>query len=338
MDWDTARRTFQTAVIWIAVAALALLLWHIRQGVLLMFGTVVVAVLLHVLASFISDWTRMPHAPSLAVATGIVIAVIGVMAWRFGTQLSSQFADLMQNIEGGARYLQTRLSDSGFDSLMTRATEEGTSFITSSISSALSIGLTFVQAAIVVTVGAVYLAAQPGLYRDGFAKLFRPERRPRVMKSIDLIGRTLRLWLLGQLILMLLIGILTFIAVWMIGLPNALALALIAGLLEIVPYIGAFVSALPAVLVALTLGFVPALWTAFAYLAIQTIEGYVTTPLIERRFVTIPPALVLAGIVVSSMLFGAVGVILAAPMTVVVYVAVKMIYVEDPLDESPRRI
>lgn len=334
MDWDNARRTLQTAVIWTAVAALAFVLWHIRQGVLLVFGAVVLAVLLSMLASFISNWTRMPHGPSLAIATGVVIAVIGLMFWRFGAQLSSQFTQLVEHVQSGEAYLRSTFHNSGLAQLGAQVTEQGTSFITRSISSVLSTGVTFIEAAIVLAISAIYLAAQPELYRAGFAKLFQPERRPRVLKSLDLIGRALQLWLLGQLMLMVGVGILSFIAVWLIGLPNAVALALLAGILEIVPYLGPFISAIPAVLVALTLGLAPALWTAAAYLLIHVFEGYVTEPMIDRYFVTIPPALILTGIVASDLMFGTIGVIMAAPITVVVYMAVKMIYVDNPLGEK----
>lgn len=338
MDWESVRRTFQTALIWTALAALAFILWHIRQGMLLVFGAVILAVLLHVLASFISDWTRMPHGPSLALATGVVVAILGFMVWRFGAQLSSQFSQLVQHAESGAQYLQSVLRDSGFAAFGAQVTEQGTSFITSSISGVLSAGMTFIEATIVLAISAVYFAAQPDLYRTGFAKLFRPEQQPRVMKSLDLIGRSLKLWLLGQLVLMIGVGILSFIAVWLIGLPNAIALALLAGILEIVPYLGPFISAIPAVLVALTLGITPALWTVVAYLTIHVFEGYVTAPMIERYFVTVPPALILSGIVASDLLFGTIGVIMAAPITVVVYMAVKMIYVEDPLGEKHKTV
>jgi predicted PurR-regulated permease PerM len=334
MDWDNARRTFQTALIWSAVAALAFVLWYIRQGVLLVFGAVVLAVLLDMLASFISRGTRVPHGPSLALATAIVIAVIGFMFWRFGAQLSSQFSQLAQNIQDGEQYLHTTFQNSGLGQLGAQVTEKGTSFITGALSGVLSTGLAFVEAAVVLAISAIYLAAQPELYRTGFSKLFAPAQRPRVLQSLDLVGRSLKLWLLGQLILMIGVGILSFIAVWLIGLPNAVALALLAGILEIVPYLGPFISAIPAVLVALTLGVAPALWTIVAYILIHVFEGYVSAPMVDRYFVTIPPALVLAGIVACDLLFGTIGVIMAAPITVAVYMSVKMIYVENPLGEK----
>lgn len=84
------------------IATLAFVLWCLRQGVLRVFGAVIAAVLLHVLASFISDWTRISCGPSSALATSILIAVIGFTAWRFGATLSSQITELVRHIESGA--------------------------------------------------------------------------------------------------------------------------------------------------------------------------------------------------------------------------------------------
>ncbi|HEU5017437.1 MAG TPA: AI-2E family transporter [Pseudolabrys sp.] len=334
MDWESARRTSQTALIWVSLAALAVLLWVVREGLLLIFGAIVIAVLLHVLAAFISRWTHLSHGPSLAIATAFVIAVVGITFWRFGAQLSGQFSGLMHNVENGTRFLRELLQQHGFSSLSNQLAERGTSFITSFISDALKGGLRVIEAAIVLAIMGIYLAAQPALYRRGLALLFRPRQRERALNAIDLIGRTLKLWLFTQLILMLLVGILSFIALWIIGLPNPVALALIAGIFEFVPYLGPFISAIPALLVALTMGgLAPVIWTAIAYVGIHLFEGYLTAPLIERHFVTIPPALILSGIVICELLFGITGVVLAAPITVVVYMAVKMLYVEDPLEE-----
>ena len=80
------------------------------------------------------------------------------------------------------------------------------------------------------------------------------------------------------------------------------------------------------------MGLAPVLWTAIGFLRIHLIEGYVAAPLLERHFITIPPALVLIGIVAVDLIFGTVGIVLAAPLTVVVYMLVKMTYVDDPLE------
>ncbi len=334
MDWDNARRSFQTALMWVLAAALIFMLWWIRDALLLAFGAIMLAILLRLLAALIGKVTRLSEGLSLALATLLVIAVVGVTFWLFGSQMSSQFNELVQNVESGVRSLQTMFRNSHFAGLGTQVTERGASFITSSLSDLLSGGLRFAEAAVVLGISAIYLAAQPELYRHGLAMLMRPRQRRRAIESIDLIGRTLKLWLLGQLVLMLLVGVLSFVAVLLIGLPNPVALGLIAGITELIPYLGPFIGAIPAVLVALTQGLTPALWTIAAYLAIHIFEGYLVAPLIQRYFVTIPPALILTGIVAVDLLFGTIGVVLAAPVTVAIYMAIKMAYVDDPLEEE----
>jgi predicted PurR-regulated permease PerM len=334
MNWERTRHTFETALIWIAAGSLAFVLWWIRDALLLAFGAIMVALMLRVLADLISGWTRIPAQPSLAIATGLVVAVIGITIWLFGSQLTAQFDQLLHNVQTGEQYLERLFRDSGFAGLETQVTERGTSFLTSTIKEMVSGGLRIIEAAVIIGITAVYLAAQPQLYRHGVAMLFRRGLRPRVTETIDLIGRTLKLWLLGQFILMVGVGLLSFVALLLIGVPNPAALALLAGIAEMVPYIGPFISAIPAVLVALTLGLMPAVWTIVAYLAIHIVEGYITAPLIQRYFVTIPPALILTGIVAVDLLFGTIGIVLAAPLTVALYMAVKMAYVEDPLEED----
>jgi predicted PurR-regulated permease PerM len=333
MRWESTRQKFQTALIWVSIAALAIGLWQIRVAVLLAFGAILIAILLRVMAAAICVWTRIPVVVSLVMATTLVLAICALAVWLFGSQLSSQFADLLKHVEAGERALQSLFESHGISLLGPTVAKQGTSLITGAIAKALSTSVQFLEAAVVLIITAVYLAAQPQLYRHGIAMLFPRAHRPLALEAIELIGRTLKLWLLGQLILMLMVGLLTLLAAFIIGLPNPAALALIAGICEVIPYLGPFLSAIPALLVALTIGMMPALWTAVAYLAIHLFEGYVSAPIVQRHFITIPPALILIGIVAVDLLFGTIGIILAAPITVAVYMAVKMIYVDDPLEE-----
>lgn len=180
-----------------------------------------------------------------------------------------------------------------------KVTEEDTSLISVWVRNALTVGFDALQATVVIAVAAVYLAAGPAFYRKGMGRMFSPDLRSHTIPAIDLIGTPLKLWLLGQFCLMVLVGVLAYIALTIIGIPNALALAVVAGLTEAMPYIGPFIGAIPAVLVALTVDLNAALWTAGAYFIIQMVEGYVTTPLTQRYFVTVPPAVILAGIVTA---------------------------------------
>jgi predicted PurR-regulated permease PerM len=152
------------------------------------------------------------------------------------------------------------------------------------------------------------------------------------------IGETLELWLLGQLIQMVLIGLLATLAVWLIGVPSPVALGLIAGVGEFIPYLGPILAAIPAMLVALTKSPETVAWTLLAYLTIHQIEGQVITPLIQNRMVFVPPAVMLLGIAALTYLFGAVAIIFAAPITVAIFAAVNLLYVRDALGEKTELI
>ncbi len=155
----------------------------------------------------------------------------------------------------------------------------------------------------------------------------------RAAEIVDGLGEALQLWLLGQLFQMALIGALVTVSVWLIGVPSPLALGLIAGVGEFIPYLGPILAAIPAILVALTKGPETVLWTLVAYLIIHQIEGHVVTPLVQNRMVFVPPAVMLIGIAALSYLFGAVSIIFAAPITVVIFAAVNLPYVRDTLGE-----
>ena len=334
LTWQDTRRIFQTALIWVSAAFTVFLLWELRFALLIAFGAVLVAMLLMALADLFREWLRFPRSASLVAATVLVVAIIGVTGWLFGQQLYSQFGDLMRNVTSGVQQLRSYFDGSGMPEVGSKVAQTGSSLLTGIVTNVLSLGLGFVEAAVIVAITGIYLAAQPKLYRWGIAMLFDPMQRAHVLEVIELVETTVRLWLLGQIVLMILVGVLTYVALLLLGIPSPIALALIAGIAEIVPYLGPFISAVPALLVALTLGVWPAVWTACAYLVVHLIEGYVAAPLVESRFVTIPPALILLGLVAVQLIFGTGGIVLAAPITVVLFVLVKMLYVDDPLEQE----
>jgi predicted PurR-regulated permease PerM len=334
MSWGTARRIFFTALLWVLAAFTVFLVWEIRYAFLIAFGAILVAILLIALADLLCRFVHLPRAVGLMIATLLVLGVFGGTAWLFGAHLYSQFGDLVKNVQTGEHSIRGLFEGSGAPQVGDKVAEQSSSMLGNFVKQALSLGLGFVTAFVIVVISGIYLAAQPRLYRWGIAALFHPIHRAGVLQTVELIERTLKYWLLGQIILMIIVGVLTYGALTLLGIPSPVALALIAGIAEIIPYLGPFIGAVPALLVALTLGFMPAVWTAAAYLGVHLIEGYIAAPLVERKFITIPPALILLGLVVVEIIFGTGGLILAAPITVVVYVLVKMLYVDDPLEQE----
>lgn len=113
--------------------------------------------------------------------------------------------------------------------------------------------------------------------------------------------------------------------------PSALALGLLAGLLEFIPLAGPIIAALPAILIALVAGPQAALWTLGLYPVVQQIEGYVLQPFVKQYAADLPAVILLFSLLGSGMLFGALGIVFAAPLTVFAYVLVKRLYVAKAL-------
>jgi predicted PurR-regulated permease PerM len=128
------------------------------------------------------------------------------------------------------------------------------------------------------------------------------------------------------------VGVATGIGLWLVGADNALAFALLAALLEFIPFIGPILAAIPAILIAAAIDPQMALWVAGVYLVVQQLEGNVFSPLLQQWAVDLPGAVLLFSLLAMGTLFGALGVIFAAPLTVVLYVLVKKLYVREALD------
>ncbi|MEO7660025.1 MAG: AI-2E family transporter, partial [Pyrinomonadaceae bacterium] len=180
---------------------------------------------------------------------------------------------------------------------------------------------------------AIYLATEPRFYSSGLVRLFPKLKRERAGEVLDEIYNTLRWWLIGKAGSMLFIGVLTWIGLSILGVPLALSLGLIAGLLSFIPNFGPILSAIPAILLAFIASPVSAVYVLGLYIGIQLIESNVVTPLIERETVELAPALTIIFQLVLGVLIGGLGLVLATPLLAVVVVVVKMVYIEDVLGD-----
>ena len=163
---------------------------------------------------------------------------------------------------------------------------------------------------------------------------FAPAHRARGRQVCAALGQGLGWWLLGRAVTMISLGTLTTFALWLLGMPLALVLGILAGLLLFVPYLGSLAAAVPALLVALMESPAKALWVALVYTGLHLFEGYCITPFVQRRAVALPPGLLLAVQILSASLFGLGGVIFSTPLTVVAIILVQMLYVQDVLGEK----
>jgi predicted PurR-regulated permease PerM len=194
-----------------------------------------------------------------------------------------------------------------------------------------------VGAVVILFVG-IFGAAEPAVYKKGLLLLVPPGYRQRMAQALEAVVFNLRWWFVGQVCLMVMMAVTTAAALWLIGIPLALTLGLITGVFELIPYIGAWLSAVPAALIALLLGPRYLIMTVALYLGLHILEGYVLVPLVQRRAVHLPPALTLVAQVLLGELLGALGLFVAAPLTVAVIVFLKMLYVEDALGDQSMEV
>lgn len=326
---DFVKRDF----IVLAVALITVLVWVLWDVILITMGAVLVATVLRIGAEPLTAWFKLPRSMALGMSGLVVVSVLGGTAYLFGTEIGTGLQEVLVRTEEAQKTITSALHESALGNLFLAHVEGGNLPLGQIIGRVFTISASLIEGMVVTIFAGIYLAAQPSLYRKGLSKLFPRRWRATADETIDTVGDALRLWLLGQLIQMLLIGILSTFAVWLVGLPSPLALGLIAGIAEFVPYIGPIVASIPAILVAATLGFDVVIWTVIAYVMIHQAEGQVIAPLIQQRMVFIPPALMLLSIVTISLLFGLTGTFLAAPITVVLFVVVNKLYVRDGLGE-----
>ena len=323
----------------VLVAAGAFALWRLSDVLVLAFGAALLALLLRGLASVLSRRTRLPEAWAVAPVVIVLLAAFGAVGWLFGSQIAMQFdllaEDLPQSI---SRLLQSLEATSWGAWFMARAGDMNLTSVTGQITGYIAALFGSIFRAVtylaVLLFAAVYLAAQPELYRRGLLRLVPPERRERTGEVLDLIGITLGRWLIGQSITMAVVGTLTAIGLWVLGVPAPLALGLIAGMFAFIPYVGPILASAPGILMAATQGFLPVLYVAALYGGVHFVESNLVTPLVQSRAVELPPVLTLFATLIFGVLLGPIGVLLSAPLTVVLLVAVNTLYLEDVLGES----
>lgn len=329
-----------TGKVWtvLGACALVLLLYTLGDVLLALFGAVVLSVLLNVAVRRLRDLTSMPVPACLAVVMACLLAVIGGTVWFFGERLAEQwdvmkvllpqaYAEWVGWLEGSeaGQFVNQFLAMMEPDVAETRA--QLSELLTSATSMIVQLGL--------VLFGAIYLSADPASYRRLVIALTPPRFRWLISETLHAMSEALRAWLVGQLVSMAAVGVLTGLGLWAMGVPAALALAAVTAAFGIVPLVGPVLAAVPATLLGFTVNPQTALGVVALYIAVQQLEGHVLQPLIQRRAVDLPPVVLLFSLVAVGIVLGPIGVLLAAPLTVVAYVGVRRMYVQHTLGSQP---
>jgi predicted PurR-regulated permease PerM len=317
---------------------LAAFLWAIAHVVLLAFGAVLFALVLQSAGAFFRDRLHVPERLAFPAAVLVVLLTVAGLLWVFGTELATQIASLVHVVPDSLHRLAAWLGGRRWGEWIRGQAHQidfskaGSGAVSGFVQAFTSL-LAALGYAVLIVVAAIYAAAQPRLYRTGMLELIPPRQRKRGAEVLGVTARALRLWLLGQLLAMTAVGLLTGFGIWLIGVPNPLALGVIAFATEFIPFIGPIIGAVPAILSGFALSPSTAVYAVIVALIVQQTENHLLQPLIQKRVVSLPPMLTLFAQVTMGLVFGPLGLLFATPLMVVALVAVKMLYLEDVLRE-----
>lgn len=332
-------RSLVPPLILLAVILGVVFAWYSAHSLLMLFAGILFAVFLDACTrglGYILPLTRPWRFGLVALVLGSLAAL--ALAWSI-IRLPSQARMLLQVMDAQLTVLESYLASFGIDLFGPGGRHDLSQFIADpgrlfghvqyAVSGAYVFGITTI---VIICLG-MFFAGQPAGYREGALILVPRGARPRMREVMNEMGQTLRSWLLGQLVRSAIIAVLLAATLHSLGIPGAGLLGMQAGVANFIPYLGPLIAALPIALVTMPLGLPTLAWVMAIYFLIQTIEGFVIAPLIQKGSVNVAPAWTLFAIVVFGAMFGAMGVALAAPLLAVGRIAALRFYVEDWLKD-----
>ena len=338
---DRRRSILATGLALLAICVALFLVWQTASSLLVVFAGVLFAAFLDAAARALAPVLPLNRTWRLTLVLLLLSALMGLgLVWGAG-KLPEQTRLLVKVMDSQLDVLQQHLTTYGVDLLGPEWGRDFAQWLFSDQGRFLSHARVVLGGASTVLTGALVImflgilfAFDPASYRDSLAMLVRPSYRARMRAVMDEMGSILRFWFVGQLIRISLMTMCVWGVLYLIGLPGPFVLGLQAGLSNFIPYLGPIVAAVPIALVAMPLGASLLIWAVVIYTIIQSIEGYVIGPLIQRQAVSTPPAWTLVAIVLLGALFGVMGIALAMPLVAVGRIAVIRFYVEDYLGDD----
>lgn len=303
----------------IAIIAIAFLFFYLIGHVLL--GLFIAAVIASALEPIVDSWQRrgIPRWLSTIIFVVLFLAILGFVGWQIVPPIVSQLQELATNLP---RFYE-RFTE-GLGVVQDNALTENLRLAIQGLSSQLAGGVSGIYSAIATTIGgfvtfitivvlSFYLIAQERGVKKFVMVLTPAKYQPYISELVTRLQEKMGSWLRGQLLLMLIIGVLDYIGLSVMGVRYALVLAILGGLFEIIPYIGIIIAIVPAVIVAFVQSPILALFVIILYTVIQQLENHLLVPKVMQKSVGLNPILVILALLIGGKLGGVLGMIVAVP-------------------------
>jgi len=324
------RTEAKRAAVWIGVAGLFALAVYLAQPLLVVFGGIVFAAMIDGAQRLLAR--VVPVLPRGLRIGLVLLAAVAFFVWLIlfaGNQIAAQAAAFPQLIQAEAQRLSDVARAHGLlthsidiPALSGKIAEQlagGVGQFTRAVGGLLG---GFTTAFLIVILG-IYFAAEPDLYQRGVAWLLPANSRQEWRGTAQAMGQALRRLLLGRLIGMASEGFATWLLLWIWGVPMAVLLGLLTGLLAFLPNIGAPISGALIILAGFSGGVHMGIYCIVVYAVVQTVDGNIVVPLVAKRTVDLAPALVLGAQLVFGVLFGLLGLILADSLVAMLKIALE---------------
>lgn len=325
------------AVILVSVYVLALGVMRLADLWILIFGSVVAAVVVRSIADPLVNRFRCPDGLAVLAAILVILGIVSMAGFLFGQEINRQVEQLTETLPGAWAQLRAEIEASPLAQQLIGPLEsigDQAGVLLARAPSVVMGAATAVTTLVLVLVAGVFLSIKPLAAREGVLSMAPKSVRERGREVMDTCGRALKGWLKAQAVSMVLVGTLVGVGLWIIGVPAPLALGVLTGLAQFVPIVGPIASAVPALILSATAGAQPMLMTFALYVGVSQLEANLITPLVQKQVASLPVVLGIFAVVGLGILFGPLGVLFATPLAVVLYTAVTMLYRQDLLGDQ----
>ncbi|RFZ91263.1 AI-2E family transporter [Mucilaginibacter conchicola] len=337
MKENPADRQHQTYIqkVWqtmgiVALLVSVILIARVAFNVLLMIlAGSLIATYFHGLADMTERRLKLKRKWAMLISVLGTFVIFAALCWFMGTKISQQIDQLSKSLPETVSNFKAKLAQNDIGrKILESADQSGDGKMMTTVQSLFSTSFGVLGDLYIILFLGIFFTTNPSLYKDGIILLVPPSKKKMGHHILDRISLSLKGWLKGMMVSMVLVAVMIGTGLSIVGIPAALVLGLLTGILEIVPTLGSVIAMIPGTLLGFTVGTNTAIIVAIIYIVSQTITANIVNPLIQKKMINLPPALTLISQLIMGSVSGALGIIMAVPLLAITVILVDELYVK----------
>jgi predicted PurR-regulated permease PerM len=322
-------KVWHTAAI-VALLVSVVLIARVAFNILLMvLAGALISIYFHGLGDIVERKTRLSRKWAMTISVTLSFVILGLLFWFMGSKIQVQVAELSNTLPHTVNVFKEKMSESVIgQKILDNFSGDNSGNLSHTVQAFFSTSFGVLGDIYIIIFLGIFFTSNPDSYKKGILLLVPKSKKELGKHIMDRVSLSLKGWLKSMMISIVLITILIATGLSIISIPLAMVLALIAGILKLIPNLGSLLAMIPGVLLALTISTNTAIVVAILYIVSQTIVSNIVTPLIQKKMIDLPPALTLISQLMMGVLSGALGIILAVPLLSILIILVDELYVK----------